>query len=154
MWRGAEHGINYTERLFALSITGAHGRLLDVRGPIEFSPKMKPARMVVVTVTVLAVAVVIGGCAGVQEEATPDIVDPGWAQRPIDTTVDVAMMEPFVKLVDLARLRVGMTKEEVRAIFPDPDEIQLRGTDEMWRYGFAELLFRGNYLRDWFNLSH
>ena len=102
-------------------------------------------------VLLVAVVMLAAGCRTAPEELVPDIVDPGWAQRPLDTTVEVELIEPFVKLVDLARLRVGMTKAEVRAIFPDPDEIQLQGTDEMWRYGFAELLFRGNYLRDWFN---
>lgn len=61
------------------------------------------------------------------------------------------LAEPFVKLVDLARLRVGMTKDEVRAIFPNPLEVDLKSNDEIWFYGFAELIFRDDYLRDWFN---
>lgn len=80
-------------------------------------------------------------------------VDPGWEVRFTDTSIEVELHEPFIKLVDLARLRVGMTKTEVLAIFPDPIQIELRGTDELWQYGFAELIFRGNRLRDWFNLE-
>ncbi len=82
----------------------------------------------------------------------PPAVDPGWEIREVDTSIDVELPEPFVKLVDLARLRVGMTKEEVLAIFPDPSEIELRRGDEFWQYGFAELIFRDGLLRDWFNL--
>lgn len=84
--------------------------------------------------------------------AGPEPVDPGWAMREVDTSIDVEPPEPFVKLVDLARLRVGMTKAEVLAIFPDPSEIELRRGDEFWQYGFAELIFRDGLLRDWFNL--
>jgi hypothetical protein len=79
-------------------------------------------------------------------------VDPGWEQRFVDQSIDPEFPEPFVKLVDLRRLRVGMTKEEVLAIFPDPDQIQLRRGEDVWRYAFAELIFRDDRLRDWFNL--
>jgi hypothetical protein len=84
--------------------------------------------------------------------AQPQPVDPGWQMRTVDTTIDVELPEPFIRLVDLARLRVGMTKAEVLAIFPDPYEIQLRRGDEFWQYGFAELIFRDGLLRDWFDL--
>jgi len=103
---------------------------------------------------------VIAGCRSTPEpvpeppaELQEVPVDPGWELRIVDTSIEVELPEPFIKLVDLAKLRVGMTKEEVRAIFPDPIQIELRGTDELWQYGFAELIFRGNYLRDWFNLK-
>jgi hypothetical protein len=79
--------------------------------------------------------------------------DPGWAVRFIDTSIEVELPEPFVRLVDLDRLRIGMTQQEVLAIFPDPYEIRLRGTDELWQYGFAELIFRNERLRDWFDVK-
>jgi hypothetical protein len=61
---------------------------------------------------------------------------------------------PFVKLVDLRRLRVGMTMEEVLAIFPGPEETRLRAQDTVvWRYRFAELYFRDERLYNWFNLE-
>ena len=85
-------------------------------------------------------------------DTTPPPVDPGWRMREVDTSVEVELPEPFVKLVDLDRLRVGMTKEEVLAIFPGPNQIQLRRGEEFWQYGFAELIFRDGRLRDWFNL--
>jgi outer membrane protein assembly factor BamE (lipoprotein component of BamABCDE complex) len=78
-------------------------------------------------------------------------VDTGWEQRTVDNSIETELPDPFVKLVDLRRLRVGMTKQEVLAIFPGPEETQLRGRDELWDYGFAELIFKGNYLNDWFN---
>lgn len=101
--------------------------------------------------------VVLAGCAGTPEprEAPGTVeteVDPGWRMRTADTSMDVELPEPFIRLVDLARLRVGMTKAEVLAIFPDPHEIELRRGDEFWQYGFAELIFRDGRLRDWFDL--
>ncbi len=107
---------------------------------------------------VIAAALAIGllsSCESAPEPAPasePQPVDPGWRMREVDTSIDVELPEPFVKLVDLARLRVGMTKAEVLAIFPDPYEIELRRGDEFWQYGFAELIFRDGILRDWFNL--
>lgn len=79
-------------------------------------------------------------------------VDAGWEQRFVDQSIDAVFPEPFVRLVDLTRLRVGMTKAEVLALFPDPDQIQLRRGEDVWRYGFAELIFRDDRLRDWFDL--
>ena len=101
--------------------------------------------------TILALA----SCATPSPEgppAEPVTADPGWARRTVDTSITVELPEPFVKLVDLGRLRVGMTKAEVLAIFPDPYEIELQAGDEFWQYGFAELIFRNGRLRDWFNL--
>lgn len=98
--------------------------------------------------------VLILSCATPPEEPeTPAApVDPGWPMRQIDTEIDVELAEPFVRLVDLSRLRIGMTKAEVLALFPDPHEIRLRQGDEFWQYGFAELIFRDGRLRDWFDL--
>ena len=79
-----------------------------------------------------------------------DAVDPGWEYRFVDQSIDAEFPEPFVRLVDLSRLRIGMTKAEVLAIFPDPDRIALRQGDDVWQYGFAELLFRNDLLRAWF----
>ncbi len=109
---------------------------------------------------VIAVCVVLvsaSGCATPQKpvaqaQAPAPPVDPGWPMRAVETGFDVELAEPFVRLVDLSRLRVGMTKAEVRALFPDPQEIELRQGDEFWQYGFAELIFRDGRLRDWFNL--
>lgn len=61
--------------------------------------------------------------------------------------------EPFIRVVDLARLRVGMTRGEVLDLFPDPQQIRTTRADtEFWAYGFAELQFRGGRLENWFNI--
>lgn len=110
-------------------------------------------------VAVLGAGAVLGllGCATPAEEPEAPReavapVDPGWPMREVDTGLDVELAEPFVRLVDLSRLRIGMTKAEVLALFPDPYEIRLRQGDEFWQYGFAELIFRDGRLRDWFDL--
>jgi hypothetical protein len=100
----------------------------------------------------------IGSCRTTPDEpplgAAIDLPpDTGWEVRTIDTSIEVELPEPFVRLVDLDRLRIGMTQQEVLAIFPDPYEIGLRGTDDLWQYGFAELIFRNDRLRDWFDVK-
>ena len=106
----------------------------------------------------LIAIIVLTALAGCRTPAAPQAqapVDPppdaGWEQRYADRSIDVELPEPFVRLVDLGRLRVGMTKAEVLAIFPDPEEYKLQGTDEFWQYPYAQLIFRNGRLRDWFN---
>lgn len=61
---------------------------------------------------------------------------------------------PSVKLVDLRRLRVGMTMEEVLAIFPGPEQTRISPRNTVvWRYEFAELYFRDGRLYNWFDLA-
>ncbi|HKJ85451.1 MAG TPA: hypothetical protein VKA06_05215 [Spirochaetia bacterium] len=107
-------------------------------------------------VLIAVVLILLASCATteapVDTPARETPVDPGWQMKTVDTSIQVSLPEPFIRLVDLARLRVGMTKAEVLAIFPDPFEIQLRRGDEFWQYGFAELIFRDGLLRDWFDL--
>lgn len=119
---------------------------------------MNNAARASITLALLCLALLPTACKTAPQElpaeTTVDLPpDPGWALRSVDTSIEAELPEPFIKLVDLARLRIGMTKQEVLAIFPDPYQIQLRGSDELWKYGFAELIFRGNYLRDWFDLK-
>ena len=122
---------------------------------------VKRLRLRVGLLGVVAVcAIGIGACRTTPDEMASDPVpaldlppDPGWELRTVDTSIEVELPEPFVKLVDLARLRVGMTKDEVLAVFPDPYEIELRGADDLWKYGFAELIFRRDRLRDWFDIK-
>jgi len=38
-------------------------------------------------------------------------------------------------------------------MFPDPEEIKLQRDDELWHYGFAELIFRDDRLWDWFDFK-
>jgi len=64
-----------------------------------------------------------------------------------------SLPEPFIRLVDLTRLHVGMTRAEVLAIFPDPVQIKFPSRlREVWNYSFAQLLFKNGRLEDWFNL--
>ena len=111
-----------------------------------------------IAVVLTAAILTFSGCATPPEEAAPVAAevppgpDEGWEMRSAPPLPDFELTEPFVKLVDLGRLRVGMTKAEVRAIFPDPLEIELQRDDEFWVYKFAQLIFRGDYLRDWFNM--
>ena len=112
----------------------------------------------VVFVALAAALALLGSCRTTPEEPAPGpAIDPppdtGWEVRTVDTSIEVQLPEPFIKLVDLDRLRIGMTKQEVLAIFPDPYEIDLRGSDDLWKYGFAELIFRGDRLRDWFDIK-
>lgn len=115
-------------------------------------------RVALAAAIALGLTLVFAGCATCPpcDEAAVEVpeapVDPGWEQRYVDQSISAEFPEPFVKLVDLRRLRVGMTKAEVLAIFPDPDMIELRMGDDVWRYQFAELIFRNDRLRDWFNL--
>jgi len=116
------------------------------------------SRAAALALIIASIAVVIASCRTTQEPLAPESTidlpaDPGWEIRTIDTSIEAQLPEPFIKLVDLDRLRIGMTKQEVLAIFPNPTEIKLRSNDELWHYGFAELIFRGNTLRDWFNLK-
>ena len=105
----------------------------------------------------LAIVALLASCKTTPEDISVPVdtgPDAGWVQWYIDSGVEIDLPEPFIKLVDLARLRVGMTKAEVLEIFPDPLQIELRGRDDAWQYGHAELLFRNDLLRDWFNLVH
>ncbi len=89
----------------------------------------------------------------VPQPEKPAPVDPGFPLLQPVFVMEVELPEPYYKHVDLKKLRVGMTKEEVLAIFPDPLEIDIRQTGyEMWQYDAAELYFKDNLLRDWFNL--
>ncbi|MFO8064240.1 MAG: hypothetical protein ACQETQ_06525 [Spirochaetota bacterium] len=83
-----------------------------------------------------------------------DLPDPGLARRAPPGVQFDTLPAPSVKLVDLRRLRVGMTKDEVLAIFPGPEETKISPRDTtVWRYEFAELYFRDGRLYNWFDLE-
>jgi len=116
----------------------------------------KAAALVLIALSATAILVSCRTTPELSQAEPPPVdlpPDAGWALRAADTSITVELPEPFIKLVDLDRLRIGMTKQEVLAIFPDPFEIGLRGSDELWQYGFAELIFRGERLRDWFDIK-
>jgi hypothetical protein len=96
------------------------------------------------------------GCATEPEERRqePAGPDPGLGMLRPATDPLPEPPPPSVKLVDLRRLRVGMTMEEVLAIFPGPDETRISPRDTIvWRYPFAELYFRDGRLYNWFDLE-
>ncbi|TVR00412.1 MAG: hypothetical protein EA403_11810 [Spirochaetaceae bacterium] len=102
-------------------------------------------------------ALLIAACATAPdsgESIQPLTLDTGFPYRPSPEAVYGELPEPFVRLVDLSRLRVGMTKAEVLAIFPDPRTINVspRGL-EVWEYGFAQLHFRNGQLANWFEIG-
>lgn len=107
-------------------------------------------------VGLITLGIVMIGCSTAPEvdEVSPAPPDPGLARiKPAKPQFDT-LPAPSVKLVDLRRLRVGMTKSEVLEIFPGPEETELSPRDTtVWRYEFAELYFRENRLYNWFDLE-
>lgn len=103
--------------------------------------------------SLLAVLLVLSGCATEPAPAHHSAPDSGFPYRAAQSAQFEEPPEPFVRTVDLSRLRVGMTKEEVLAIFPDPIaiDVSVRGL-EVWEYGFAQLHFRQGVLANWFDL--
>ncbi len=105
----------------------------------------------------VTLVLLIAGCATAPDSGEPIhslTLDTGFPYRPSPEVVYGELPEPFVRLVDLSRLRVGMTKAEVLAIFPDPRTINVspRGL-EVWEYGFAQLHFRNGLLANWFEIG-
>jgi outer membrane protein assembly factor BamE (lipoprotein component of BamABCDE complex) len=104
----------------------------------------------------LALTLLLAGCATDSERPTaaPAEADTGFPLvRPSATTL-AELPPPSVKLVDLRKLRVGMTMAEVLEIFPGPVETKISPRDTtVWQYRFAELYFRDGLLFNWFNLE-
>ncbi len=109
-----------------------------------------------IILTALALTLLLAGCATdpdrpVEPPAEPDTGFP--LVRPA-TDAPKELPAPSVKLVDLRRLRVGMTMAEVLEIFPGPVETKISPRDTtVWQYRFAELYFRDGRLFNWFNLE-
>ena len=66
--------------------------------------------------------------------------------------VSFSLAEPFFPSFDLSKLRVGMTKAEVRALFSNPMNTKQTPKDEYWEYVWFELYFRNGRLVNWFML--
>ncbi|TVQ24665.1 MAG: hypothetical protein EA382_08315, partial [Spirochaetaceae bacterium] len=88
----------------------------QVRTAEELAMDNRPDTKITVThrticaVATIVVALLIAGCATSPDAPVVDAgPDPGWEMRVADTKIDVELPEPFVRLVDLGRLRVGMT---------------------------------------------
>ena len=93
-------------------------------------------------------------CRTAPDEVQEPVVelDPGFIHRQPPQLPEYELPIPFVRAVDFRRLRIGMTTAEVRAVFPDPEEINVspRGVT-VWEYGFAQLQLRDNKLADLFD---
>jgi len=98
----------------------------------------------------------VSGCNSTPEEAPPlqrEGPEIGLERREPAAYTTSELPEPFIRVVDLARLRVGMTRAEVLELFPDPQQIRTTRADtEFWAYTFAELQFRNGRLENWFNI--
>jgi hypothetical protein len=104
----------------------------------------------------LALTLLLAGCATDAERPThvPSEPDTGFPLVRPSTAALAELPPPSVKLVDLRKLRVGMTMAEVLEIFPGPIETKISPRDTtVWQYRFAELYFRDGKLFNWFNLE-
>lgn len=104
----------------------------------------------------LALTLLLAGCATEPERRTeaPSGPDTGFPLVRPSSNALAELPTPSVKLVDLRKLRVGMTMAEVLEIFPGPIETKISPRDTtVWQYRFAELYFRDGLLFNWFNLE-
>ena len=109
-----------------------------------------------IIIAALALTLLLAGCATDVERPTdvPSEPDAGFPLLRPSANALTELPPPAVKLVDLRKLRVGMTMAEVLEIFPGPIETKLSPRDTtVWQYRFAELYFRDGTLFNWFNLE-
>ena len=109
-----------------------------------------------IIIAALALTLLLAGCATDAERPTevPSGPDTGFPLLRPSANALAELPPPSVKLVDLRKLRVGMTMAEVLEIFPGPIETKLSPRDTtVWQYRFAELYFRDGTLFNWFNLE-
>jgi outer membrane protein assembly factor BamE (lipoprotein component of BamABCDE complex) len=97
--------------------------------------------------TAAAVLFVLAGCCGApQPELSIAKIFP---QAPEE---GFALADPEYALYDLSKLRVGMTRAEVRGLFAKPHVVKQAPKDEYWEYDWFELYFREGRLVNWFDL--
>jgi hypothetical protein len=65
---------------------------------------------------------------------------------------EFALAEPSYAIYDLSKLKIGMTKAQVYALFEKPHVIKHAPKDEYWEYDWFELYFREGRLVNWFDL--
>ena len=66
---------------------------------------------------------------------------------------EFTVLDPEFTMHDLGKLRVGMTKAEVYALFSRPRAVKQAPRDEYWEYIWFELYFREGLLANWFELD-
>jgi hypothetical protein len=89
--------------------------------------------------------VLAGCCTGPQPDVSIANISP-----PIEG--EFALADPAYAVYDLSKLKVGMTKAEVHALFAKPLAIKHAPKDEYWEYDWFELYFREGRLVNWFDL--
>ena len=147
----------YRGRVSRKSVLGAANRLPMSAGYATIRRMnrslYRPARHAA-TALFLLLLLILAGCSSAPPPPPEAAPDTGFAYRKAAAPQFEEPPEPFIRMVDLARLRVGMTREEVLALFPDPRaiDVSVRGL-EVWEYGFAQLHFRGGILANWFDLT-
>lgn len=98
---------------------------------------------------VLAGLVGLAGLTGCRTTADPEL--PFESIRP-EAATEFALADPEYAVYDLSKLKVGMTKAEVQALFAKPRVIKHAPRDEYWEYEWFELYFREGRLVNWFDL--
>ncbi|MCX7788683.1 MAG: outer membrane protein assembly factor BamE [Spirochaetes bacterium] len=88
------------------------------------------------------------GCVSV----TPGVLEASMPRRTEEQSRGISWAEPTYRPKELKKLRVGMTKSEVLALFQEPRTIKRTPSDEYWEYDWFELYFRGGRLVNWFDL--
>jgi hypothetical protein len=90
---------------------------------------------------------VLAGCCGT---AQPEVSFANVFPKPADG--EFALADPEYAMYDLSKLRIGMTKAEVYALFAKPHVVKHAPKDEYWEYDWFELYFREGRLVNWFDL--
>jgi hypothetical protein len=90
---------------------------------------------------------VLAGCCSTAE---PDVSFANVFPKPVDR--EFALADPEYAVYDLSKLKIGMTKAEVYALFAKPRIIKHAPRDEYWEYDWFELYFREGRLVNWFDL--
>ena len=100
---------------------------------------------------VLSISFFFAGCSNSPSVREPEV---SLAREPVqEFSDDFSVLDPEFTVYDLSKLRVGMTKSEVRNLFSNPRTIKKAPKDEYWEYIWFELYFREGLLANWFELD-
>jgi len=86
------------------------------------------------------------------QRVDPEIVEVSLPRIHPEGMPPLLWAEPNYRSRDLKKLRIGMSKAEVLALFQEPISIKRTPSDEYWEYDWFELYFRGGFLVNWFDL--
>jgi hypothetical protein len=102
----------------------------------------------------LILSLFVSGCASSGNAAKRDTgtPEPSLPRIADASSAEFSLAEPKYRTHDLSRLRIGMTRAEVAALFAAPREMKKMPKDEFWEYDWFELYFRDGRLVNWFDL--